>query len=95
MQHSLDELDQVSRIDKLELHSLEGGWYQAEFDCHQGRSRLVTDQGRPIHFQSIESAKEALNGVEIQKATLVFKSAYDEMIGTDSANGPIELPLIW
>ncbi|MGK9065764.1 DUF6482 family protein [Stutzerimonas chloritidismutans] len=75
---------QASRVQSLDLVSLEGGFYLLSVQA-QGRSQVLRDEhGAVIHVRSVEHARDLLSEVPVVPMYLVHSSAYDEMCGLAS-----------
>lgn len=91
---ALMEEAHASRIQALDLVSLEGGFYLLSVQA-QGRSQVLrNEQGSVIHLRSVEHARELLSELPAVPLYLVHSSAYDEMCGlATGVREPLRVPI--
>jgi hypothetical protein len=92
--HDLLENARASRIDTLELVSIEGGIYLLRISI-DGRSVMLQDeQGAIWRLRSVEHARDLLEELPELPFYLLHASAYDEMCGlADGNREPLRLPI--
>ena len=91
---SLLENARASRIDALELVSIEGGIYLLRI-LMQGQTLMLHDeQDRIWRLRSVEHARDLLEELPELPFYLLHASAYDEMCGLASGSRePLRVPI--
>ncbi|MBF7730222.1 DUF6482 family protein [Pseudomonas sp. N040] len=78
----------------LDLISLEGGTYILEARVLGGRLSIRDEQGRILHFRSVEHARDFLHDFPRVPFHLVHAEIHDEMIGMPVvAHEPLRVPI--
>jgi hypothetical protein len=86
--------DSATTFDHLQLTSLEGDVYYAFLTANGNQQRVVDDQGASVIFRGISAAMKRFEHLNIGSASLLQRSAYDEMVGQPpSADNLLEVPL--
>jgi len=81
-------------FDHLQLTSLEGDIYYAFLTSDGSQKRVVDDQGASVIFRSVSAAIKCFEHLSIGSASLLQRSAYDEMVGQPAAaDNLLEVPL--
>jgi hypothetical protein len=84
--------DQIS----LEVHAIEGGLYTAYCCIGEGEPTVIhRNDGTPLRARSIQEVKSAVEGIHFIDKTLVIRTAYDEMIHTNTYSEPVKARLHW
>lgn len=85
---------QASRVESLDLVSLEGGFYLLSIQ-HRGRSQLLRDEhGAAVRLRSVEHARQMLSEISDVPFFLLHDSAHDEMCGlADGKREPLRVPI--
>jgi hypothetical protein len=74
----------------IEVHAVDLAIYQV-FQRFSGRLTPVTDKNKSVRFPSRYAALKALAELGLDEVEFVHRSAYGEMIGTESPFGETEL----
>ena len=74
----------------IEVHAVDLAIYQV-FQRFSGRLIPVTDRKKSVRFPSRYAALKALAELGLDEVEFVHRSAYGEMIGTESPFGETEL----
>jgi|DEB0MinimDraft_6_1074348.scaffolds.fasta_scaffold187408_1 hypothetical protein len=89
-----DLADSAVKFDHLQLTSLEGDIYYAFLTRDGNQKRVVDDQGASVIFRSVSAAIKCFEHLSIDSASLLQRSAYDEMVGQPAgADNLLEIPL--
>lgn len=91
---TLLENARASRVDALELVSIEGGIYLLRI-LMQGQTLMLHDeQGRIWRLRSVEHARDLLEELPELPFYLLHASAYDEMCGlATGSREPLRVPI--
>lgn len=91
---TLLENARASRVDALELVSIEGGIYLLRI-LMQGQTLMLHDeQGRIWRLRSVEHARDLLEELPELPFYLLHPSAYDEMCGlATGSREPLRVPI--
>lgn len=95
MKLHLRNLNAGQPLEKVIIHSLDGGLYQASA-CVDGAERLIWQtESEPLRTRNLIAMKEALANVRIGQLILRQESAYDEMVGqpVKAVANTLEVPL--
>lgn len=87
------ELQQLSHIDKVMIHSLESSMYQVSILLGEEEHYLTTPAGEPLHSRNKTDLQKLFADMQVNQMVLCHTSAYDEMIGLPSTNNRLEVPL--
>lgn len=82
----------------LHIHAHEGGFYLVEMEFEHHREYVAGNNGKPVHFMSIEDVRQQLKGCHPDKVMLIHESAHGEMIGMShdaSEAMSMEIPWNW
>lgn len=71
----------AGNVDALDLISLEGGTYVLEARSGGGSFSVRDEQGRVLHFRSVEHARDLLHDFPMIPFHMVHAEIHDEMIG--------------
>ncbi len=80
---SINQLKAREPIDKIKIHSLEGGIYIATVYFDGAEHTIADDHGKPLKAHCLSEMKELLKRVNYRTAELHHRSAYDEMVGLE------------
>lgn len=96
MKISIEALRAAGQPCDLTIHSQDGAVYHVTVEGLGGQRVLVSDDGKPLCYRSLQAARDALHGVPAASLTLSQRSAYDEMIGQPPCEGSnaLLLPLV-
>ena len=70
------------------IHSLDQALYQVTLVIEGKEHLLVENSGRTFRRHTLQQVREALQTLPVASLTLRQQSAYDEMIGQPSREGP-------
>ena len=91
---SLKQLQQLPRIEKLTIHSLDLMLYQVSVELNGSELYVTDNQGRLLRSHNLLSIQALFEGWPIERITLRHESAYDEMIGQPvGGDNRLEVPL--
>ncbi|TDF35458.1 Na(+)-translocating NADH-quinone reductase subunit B [Alteromonadaceae bacterium M269] len=83
-------------LDDVTIHSYDMSLYLVELSVGQHTGMLCSEDGRPLHFRSVEQVKNSLSEFVVNQVLLRHESPFDEMIGNpESAKQPLIVPLSW
>ena len=93
----LYELNEIARVDKLIVHSLERMIYQVSIELNNETHWLVDSSGQPARFQHTEQIRELFQDNELVSAVMHLPTTFDEMIGRPAQEHAVacEIPLGW
>lgn len=93
----LYDLNELVRVDKLIIHSLERMIYQVSIELDNQTHWLVDSSGQPARFQHTEQIRELFQDIELVSAVMHLPTTFDEMIGRPSPAQTVacEIPLGW
>lgn len=81
-------------VEALDLISLEGGTYVLEARLPGQRFSVRNEQGRILHFRSVQHARDLLSDFPQVPFHLVHAEIHDEMIGMPVVrHEPLRLPI--
>lgn len=83
----------TARFHLAEVEALMGTFYQIHlFDNTRGHL-LTDDTGRPVQVKSLPGVRSLLQQLPLDRAELVHRSAFGEMIGLDDTDNTLRVPL--
>ncbi|MCV6611337.1 MAG: DUF6482 family protein [Amphritea sp.] len=93
----LYELNEIARVDKLIVHSLERMIYQVSIELNNETHWLVDSSGQPARFQHTEQIRKLFQDIELVSAVMHLPTTFDEMIGRPALEHAVacEIPLGW
>lgn len=95
MKLSLSQLKALPAIDKLIVHSLECGLYQAGVQVGDAEYTVSDGRGGFLRSHNKHQLLEHFSGCQVLKTVLRHSSAYDEMVGQPvrEQTNMLEVPL--
>ena len=92
---TIEQLTAYSPVEKIVLHSYEGGLYNATTEINNVTYYISHDGKHPLNSRSIAELQTKLDGVLYENMVLTQESAYDEMIGlsTEYGQNRLEIPI--
>lgn len=96
MNHTLRQIRQYQPLDKVIIHSVGMGIYQASVEKDGDEYYLVESDGTPLKANNIIDLQRQLRPLIFAKMVLCHESPYDEMIGHQtqtSGSNRLEVPL--
>lgn len=82
-----------TRFRLAEVEALMSTFYQIHlFDTKRGHL-LIDDTGRPLQLKSLPGVRSLLQQLPLDRAELVHRSAFGEMIGLDDTDNTLRIPL--
>jgi hypothetical protein len=90
----LRELAWAGDIQRLDLHSLEGGTYVLKAIGSEGTHPVMDASGKVLHLRSVEHARDQLKLLPVIPFNLVHAEVHDEMCGMPAAaSQPLRVPI--
>ncbi|WP_299205085.1 DUF6482 family protein [uncultured Amphritea sp.] len=80
-QLDISELEALTHINKVTVHSLERMLYQVTLQLGETTAMLTNAQGKPARFDNTEQIRELLQHARIDSAVMLLPTTFDEMIG--------------
>jgi len=92
--HQLGEAARAGCVERLEVVSLEGGFYLLQARLASGLQLVRDEHGKVLHLRSATQVRELLQDMPRLPCELVQHCAHDEMCGVrEGAIEPLRLPL--
>lgn len=92
--HQLNESALAGSIERLEVISLEGGFYFIQARLASGIQLVRDEHGKVLHLRSTTEVRELLQDTPRLPCELVQHCAHDEMCGVrEGTIEPLRLPL--
>lgn len=92
--HQLSEAAREGSIEKLEVISLEGGFYLLQARLASGHQLVRNEQGKVLRLSSTTHVRELLQDLPRLPCDLVQHCTHDEMCGVREGKvEPLRLPL--
>lgn len=92
--HQLDAAAQAGSIERLEVVSLEGGFYLLQVKLASGLQLVRDAHGKVLHLRSTTQVRELLQAMPRLPCELIQHCVHDEMCGArEGAIEPLRLPL--
>lgn len=90
----LDAAAQAGTIERLEVVSLEGGFYLLQAKLAAGLQLVRDEQGKVLHLRSTTQIRELLQALPRLPCELIQHCVHDEMCGArEGVIEPLRLPL--
>lgn len=79
----------------LYIESIEGGNYVVETGDGDSRKTVMKSDGKPKTFHCLTEVRTYFENTDFDKVWLRQITPYEEMVGSTSDNGPLEIELEW
>ena len=88
MKLTFEQFAELAEPVPVTIHSLDQALYQVTLVIEGKEHLLVENSGRTFRRHTLQQVREALQTLPVASLTLRQQSAYDEMIGQPSREGP-------